>query len=75
MSLRMNKWKNQLYTVQEKAEAKDYVKTGSLKLTEQKAMFLYRRVDRREKSESRSGGSSTHASSSGKTHGGASGGF
>lgn len=72
---RMNKWKNQLYTVQAKAEAKDYVKGGSLKLNEQKDLFLYRRVDRREKSESISGGSSTHTSSSGKTHGGASGSF
>ena len=72
---RMNKWKNQLYTVQAKAAAKDYVKAGSLKLTEQKDLFLYRRIDRREKSESSSGGSSTHTSSSGKTHGGASGSF
>jgi len=72
---RMNKWKNQLYSVRAKAEAKDYVKGGSLKLTEQKDLFLYRRVDRREKSESSSGGSSTHTSSSGETHGGASGSF
>ena len=72
---RMNKWKNQLYSVQAKAEAKDYVKGGSLKLTEQKDLFLYRRIDRREKSESSAGGSSTHTSSSGKTHGGASGSF
>lgn len=72
---RMNKWKNQLYSVQAKAAAKDYVKGGSLKLNEQKDLFLYRRVDRREKSESSSGGSSTHTSSSGKTHGGASGRF
>jgi 5'-nucleotidase len=47
----------------------------SLRLTEQKDLFLYRRVDRREKSESSSGGSSTHTSSSGKTHGGTSGSF
>ena len=72
---RMNKWRNQLCSVQAKAEAKDYVKGGSLQLTEQKDLFLYRRVDRREKSESSSGGSSTHTSSSGKTHGGASGSF
>lgn len=72
---RMNKWKNQLYSVQAKAAAKEYVKGGSLRLTEQKDLFLYRRVDRREKSESSSGGSSTHTSSSGKTHGGTSGSF
>ncbi|MBR6587341.1 MAG: TPM domain-containing protein [Kiritimatiellae bacterium] len=70
---RMNKWKTQLYSVRAKAEAKEYVKGGSLRLTEQKDLFLYRRVDRREKAES--GGSSTHTSSSGKTHGGASGSF
>ena len=51
------------------------MKGGSLKLTEQKDLFLYRRVDRREKAESSSGGSSTHTSSSGETHGGASGSF
>jgi len=72
---RMNKWKNQLYSVEAKAEAKDYVKGGSLKLTEQRDLFLYRRVERQEKSENGSGGSSTHTSSSGKTHGGASGSF
>ena len=71
---RMNKWKNQLYSVEAKAEAKEYVKGGSLKLTEQRDLFLYRRVERHEKSEG-SGGSSTHTSSSGKTHGGASGSF
>lgn len=69
---RMNSWKNQLYTVQAKEEAEDYVKHGSMKLTEQKDLFLYTRVERREKAES---GSSTHTSSSGKTHGGASGKF
>lgn len=73
---RMNKWKNQLYSVRAKAEAADYLKAGSLNITEQKDLFLYRRVDRREKSESSSGGgSSTHTSSSGKTHGGSSGRF
>ncbi len=73
--LRMNGWKNQLCSVQEKTEAQDYVKKGSLLLTEQKDLFLFRRVERKEKSESNSGGSSTHTSSSGKTHGGAYGKF
>ena len=72
---RMNRWKNQLYSVEAKAEAKEYVRGGSLKLTEQRDLFLYRRVDRQEKSDDSSGGSSTHTSSSGKTHGGASGSF
>lgn len=72
---RMNKWKKQLNTVQAKTEAADYVKDGSLNITEQRERFLYRHVDRREKSSGSSGGSSTHTSSSGKTHGGASGKF
>jgi len=72
---RMNRWKNQLYTVQANAASKEYVKEGSLKLSEQKDIFLYRRVARQEKSDSSSGGSSTHTSSSGRTHGGASGSF
>ncbi|MBE6615865.1 MAG: TPM domain-containing protein [Ruminococcaceae bacterium] len=73
---RMNRWKNQLDTVQAKDAAADYVKEGSMNITEQKDLFLYRHVDRREKSESSSGGgSSTHTSSSGNTHGGSSGRF
>lgn len=73
---RMNGWKNQLYTVRANEEAADYVKGGSLKLTEQKDLFLYRRVERRERAQSSSGGgSSTHTSSSGNTHGCASGRF
>lgn len=73
--LRMNGWKNQLCSVQAKTEAKDYVQKDSLILTEQKDLFLYRRVDRQEKSKNDSDGSSTHTSSSGETHGGASGSF
>lgn len=72
---RVNRWRNQLYTVQAKEEAADYVKAGSRKITEQKDLFLYKRIDRRKKAESSSGGSSTHTSSSGRTHGGARGRF
>ena len=74
---RMNKWKNQLDTVKAKTEAADYVKEETLNITEQKDRFLYRHVDRRAKASSTSegGGSSTHTSSSGRTHGGASGSF
>lgn len=72
----MNKWKNQLYSVKNKTEAADYVKEGSMNITESKDLFLYRRVARSEKSQSSSGGgSSTHTSSSGNTHGGSSGRF
>lgn len=72
---RVNRWKSQLYTVRANEEAADYVKDGSLQITEQKDLFLYRHVSRSEKAQSSSGGSSTHTSSSGKTHGGASGRF
>jgi len=72
---RMNKWRSQLYTVQAKKEAEDYVKGGSMNITERKDLFLYKRIDRRKKADNDSGRSSKHTSSSGKTHGGASGKF
>ncbi len=72
---RMNRWKNQLLSVQKEAAAASYVKEGSMQLTEQRDRFLFRHVDRHEKSTSNAGGSSTHVSSSGNTHGGASGSF
>ena len=62
--------KGQLKSVHAKAEAADYMKPGSLQLTEARDFFLYRHIDRREKP--KSGGSSTHTSSSGNTHGGSS---
>ena len=66
--------KGQLKSVRAKAEAADYMKPGSLQLTEARDFFLYRNIDRREKPKS-SSGSSTHTSSSGNTHGGSSRGF
>lgn len=62
--------KGQLKSVRAKAEATDYVKPGSLQVTESRDLFLYRHVDRREKP--KSSGSSTHTSSSGRSHGGSS---
>ena len=63
--------KGQLKSVRAKAEATDYMKPGSLQLTEARDFFLYRHIDRREKPKN-NGGSSTHRSSSGNSHGGSS---
>ena len=55
--------------------ASHYVRSDGLKLTASRDLFLYAHVDRRKKENESSGGSSTHRSSSGNTHGGRSGGF
>ncbi len=70
--------KGQLKTVQSQSKADDYVKSGSMKLTKQNDLFLYKHVERREKpkeSDRSAGGSKTHTSSSGSTHGGGGGKF
>lgn len=67
--------KGQLKSVRAKAAASDYLKPGSLQVTEARDLFLYRNVDRRAKPKESSGGSSTHRSSSGRSHGGSSRGF
>lgn len=68
--------KGKLKTVRRQAEAVDYVKTGSMKVTQSRDLFLYKHIDRHTKSqESSSGGSRTHTSSSGRTHGGGGGKF
>ncbi len=66
--------KSGLKTVRREAAAKNYMRPGSLNLTARNEQFLYNTVDRIEK-ESSGGGSSTHKSSSGMTHGGSSGKF
>lgn len=78
----------QLKSVYSQTEADSYAKKGSLKLTIEKDLFLYKKVERRERpkvenseisskpvSSVRSKGSTTHKSSSGKKHGGISGKF
>lgn len=55
--------------------ASHYVRSEGLKLTASRDLFLYAHVDRRKRETSNSGGSSTHRSSSGRSHGGRSGGF
>ena len=67
--------RGQLKSVHAKAAAADYVKAGSLQVTESRDLFLYRNVTRREKPKQTSGGSSTHTAASGRTHGGRSRGF
>ena len=67
--------KSKLKTVYSQPGANQCVKPGSLSVTESREIFLYRQVLRNKRSQSSSGGSSTHTSSSGRTHGGASGKF
>lgn len=64
---------SQLKTVRRKNEASDYKKSGSLRLNENREIFLYKKVDKRRKEQSE--GSSTHTSSSGDTRGGSGGSF
>ncbi len=77
---------SQLKTVKSKPSASDYVVPGSVQITQQRDVFMYRDVKKTPKpknntSSGRSGGSSfggsssTHRSSSGRTHGGSRGSF
>lgn len=69
-------WKSKLTSVVHQTRATSYLKQGSLNITNSRDLFLYKTIDRREKSrESSSGGSSTHTSSSGGTYGGKGGKF
>ncbi|MGN0696400.1 MAG: TPM domain-containing protein [Oscillospiraceae bacterium] len=66
--------KLQLKSVKSNSLASDYVKKDSLNVTASRDIFLYSHVDATEReSDSNSGGSDTHISSSDTTHGG--GGF
>ncbi len=67
--------KSQLKSVRFKSAAANYVKSGSMIVTQAQEFFLYRHVNRQKKAENHSGGSSTHVSSSGTTHGGGGGRF
>lgn len=77
ISLLMKKQKKKsLKNVKFKKDAADYTAAGSLTVTGRTDTFLSRTVDRRAKpKDGGSGGSSTHTSSSGATHGGSSGKF
>ena len=66
----------QLKSVRPKGSAADYVKSGSMQLTQAMDLYLYRHVDRqRRQTNNSSGGSTVHRSSSGRSHGGRSGKF
>ena len=71
--------KSRLKSVAPQRDATSYVRQGSMKLTNQRDLFLYRDVHRterpKESSSSDSGGSSTHTSTSGTTHGGGGGSY
>ena len=70
--------KSKLKTVRMQPLASNYVKSGSFNVTEHSDLFLYRNISKTAKpkdNDSSSGGSSTHTSSSGTSHGGSSGSF
>ena len=71
--------KSKLKTVRFQAAANNYVKAGSMNLTESRDIFLYNTMTKtkKEKNDSHSGGggSSTHTTSSGSTAGGGGGKF
>ncbi len=66
--------RSKLKTVRSKSGASDYTVPGSMQITNSSDMYLYRTVSKI-KIEHKSGGSSSHTSSSGRSHGGSSGGF
>ncbi len=63
--------KGQLKSVRRKDAAGDYVRSGSMQVTQAYDFFLYRTVSKQKKPES----SSTHTGSSGRSHGGGGGKF
>lgn len=67
--------KSKLKSVHKNDKAANYVRNGSMQVTQSNDIYLYRTVNRRRRESSNSGshgGSSTHKSSSGSTFGGAS---
>ncbi len=67
-------WKGQLKSVRKQTGADVYTKQGSMQIRQATDLFLYRDL-RRVKRETSSGGSGTHRSSSGRSHGGGGGKF
>ena len=67
--------KGKLKSVRSQAAANSYLKSGSLAITESNDLFLYHTVTQTRREKENSPGSSTHTSSSGRTHGGGSGKF
>ena len=72
--------KHGMKTARSKNQAQDYIRPGSFQLTNSADIYLYsdttsRRIEHEDHSGFDSGGSSTHTSSSGDTHGGGGGSF
>lgn len=67
--------KAQLKSVHRRVSATEYTDTGSLVVTKSNEFFLYSNVSRTEKPKDNDGGSSTHMSSGGFSHGGGGGRF
>ena len=65
----------QLKTVHRQPAASSYMVPGSRNLRVSRDIFLYRTVTKTERPKDNDGGSSTHTSSSGQTHGGGGGSF
>lgn len=65
----------QLKTVATKKSACDYIRRDSLKLTQKREIFLYKKVDKTKKSENNNKSSGSFESSSGKVYSGVSGKF
>ena len=65
--------KHKLKSVFSKTEAHEYIKDGSMNITRARDIFLYRNIRRTAKPKNTS--SSTHTSSSGRSHGGGGGKF
>lgn len=77
-------WKSELKSVGKQSGASEYARRDSIRVTLSRDLFLYRNVRRTRRQTQqntgshggmRSGGSSVHRSSSGRSHGGRSGGF
>lgn len=67
--------KAQLKTVHSQSTANDYIKSGSMRITQSTDLFLYRNVTRVPRPKQTSGGSGMRTSSSGRVHSGRSGKF
>ncbi len=69
-------WKSKLKSVVKQTRASDYLKAGSLNITDSRSLYLYSHIDRRERQRNNSsGGSTIHTSLSGKNFGGGGGKF
>lgn len=66
---------SQLKSVKLQQSAVNYIKQGSLRVNQRHDVFLYRNVTQERKPDDDDHHSTTHTSSSGRTHGGASGSF